>query len=221
MAQHKKHFFYTMIHPHTRLHHINDLIGYGVFATEFIPKGTITYVKDALEPEISPEEYAQHPPDMQEVIEKYSYTDERGFRIISWDFGKYVNHCCHCNTMSTGYGFEIAIRDIMPGEEITDEYGIFNIEFPLQLECKYADCRGMVCKQDFDNLYRQWDEQLRPAIAILNTVQQPLFNFLNKKTVRDVKAFLKDPSKYKSVYALKYHGVSSNSNHAFEPALFS
>ncbi len=210
-----------MIHPHTRLHHINDVIGYGVFATEFIPKGTITYVKDALEPEVSPEEYARHPPDMQEVIEKYSYIDERGYRIISWDFGKYVNHCCHCNTMSTGYGFEIAIRDIQPGEELTDEYGIFNITSPLELECKYADCRGKVCQQDFDHYYKDWDEQLQPAIEMLNNVDQPLLNFLNKKTLREVRAFLKDHSKYKSVFALKYHGSNGKAAHVLESELFS
>ena len=210
-----------MIHPHTRLHYINDVIGYGLFATEFIPKGTITYVKDALEPEISPEEYARQAPDMQEVIEKYSYIDERGYRIISWDFGKYVNHCCQCNTMSTGYGFEIAIRDILPGEEVTDEYGIFNVTAPLELSCKNPGCRGRVCAEDFDNHYKEWDEQLRPVIGLLNTVDQPLLNFLNKKTLREVKAFLKDPSKYKSVYALKYHGANGKAPHALEPALFS
>lgn len=209
-----------MIHPHTRLHFINDVIGYGVFATEFIPKGTITYVKDALEPEVTPEEFNKHAPDMQEVIEKYSYIDERGFRIISWDFGKYVNHCCHCNTMSTGYGFEIAIRDINPGEEITDEYGMFNIEHPMELTCKYDDCRGTVCKKDFDTHYKIWDAQIKPAILQMMAVGQPLMNFINEDTKQEVQAFLKDHSKYKSVYALKYHGVSTNSKHAFAPASF-
>ena len=209
-----------MIHPHTRLHYVNDAIGYGVFATEFIPKGTITYVKDALEPEVTPEEFAGHTSEMQEVIEKYSYIDERGYRIISWDFGKYVNHCCHCNSMSTGYGFEIAIRDINPGEEITDEYGMFNIEHPMELTCKFDDCRGSVCKNDFDSQYHNWDAQIKPAIQIMMKVEQPLRSFLNGPTLREVRAFMKDPSKYKSVYSLKFQGVSSNSNHAFEAATF-
>lgn len=206
-----------MIHPHTRLHYINDIIGYGVFATEFIPKGTITYVKDALEPEVTPEEFASHTPAMQEVIEKYSYIDERGIRIISWDFGKYVNHCCHCNTMSTGYGFEIAIRDIRPGEEITDEYGIFNIEHPMPLLCRYSDCRGMVCKNDFETHYQVWDEKIIPAIRLIPYIEQPLLAFLNEQTSEEVRAFLSDPTRYKSVYSVKYHGVSGNSQHSFEP----
>ena len=38
-----------MIHPKTTLRFINEEVGYGLYATEFIPKGTITYVKDSLE----------------------------------------------------------------------------------------------------------------------------------------------------------------------------
>ncbi len=37
-----------MIHSKTELKFINDLVGYGVFATETIPEGTIVYVKDSL-----------------------------------------------------------------------------------------------------------------------------------------------------------------------------
>ena len=43
-----------MIHPNTELRFINPVVGYGVFATDFIPEGTITYVKDSLELEVSP-----------------------------------------------------------------------------------------------------------------------------------------------------------------------
>src|SRR5690606_207308 len=117
-----------MLHPKTELRYISDHVGYGVLATDLIPEGSIVYVKDSLELEISPTDYLIHSEETKEVIDKYSYIDERGYRIISCDFAKYVNHCCNCNTISTGYGFEIAIRDIKPGEQITDEYGIFNLD---------------------------------------------------------------------------------------------
>jgi hypothetical protein len=39
-----------MIHPWTELRFINDSIGYGVFATQFIPKGTIVWALDDLGP---------------------------------------------------------------------------------------------------------------------------------------------------------------------------
>ncbi|MCB0569119.1 MAG: SET domain-containing protein [Phaeodactylibacter sp.] len=193
-----------MIHPHTRIQFINEDMGYGVFATQFIPRGTITYVKDSLELEVFPEAYQAYSPEMQEVIEKYSYIDERGVRIISWDFAKYVNHCCNCNTMSTGYGFEMAIRDIHPGEEITDEYGIFNIPEEMGLFCKHENCRLKVQPDDFDRYYPKWDEQLKAALAFFSGVEQPLFPLLDLSTQAEVRAFLDDPGKYKSVYALKF-----------------
>ena len=194
-----------MIHPHTRIQFINEDIGYGVFATQFIPQGTITYVKDSLELEVTPEAYQTYSPEMQEVIEKYSYIDERGVRIISWDFAKYVNHCCNCNTMSTGYGFEIAIRDIQPGEQLTDEYGIFNIPEEMELSCQYKDCRKKVRPSDFDIYYPRWDEQLKKALASFSVVDQPLYPMLDAKTQEEIQDYMIDPSRYKSVYTLKYH----------------
>ena len=120
-----------MIHPDTELRKVNDTIGYGVFAKCDIPKGTIVYVKDPLEIEVEPERFEELDPTYQSIVNWFSYIDERGVRIISWDIAKYVNHSCDANSISTGYGFEIATRDIAAGEEITDEYGIFNLPAPL------------------------------------------------------------------------------------------
>lgn len=192
-----------MIHPNTELRLVNPQVGYGVFATAFIPEGTIVYVKDSLEIEVSPEDYARHPKAMQDQLEKYSYIDERGYRIISWDFGKYVNHCCNCNTISTGYGFEIALRDIFPGEQITDEYGIFNLETPIRLFCGEKHCRKEVRPEDFDLYYKEWDEKIKKALNKFVDVDQPLFALVDKKTQKSLREFLKNPEKYRSVYALK------------------
>ncbi len=124
-----------MIHPSTELRHIDAQLGYGVFATERLPRGTITYVWDPLEVEILPDDPRLAEPVLRDKIERYSYIDALGTRIVSWDHAKYVNHCCQCNTMSTAYGFEIAIRDIEAGEQITDEYGMFNMPEPMNLSC--------------------------------------------------------------------------------------
>lgn len=193
-----------MIHPHTRLQFINEEMGYGVFSTQFLPKGTITYVKDSLELEIAPEAFDHYSPEMQEVIEKYSYIDEKGVRIVSWDFAKYVNHCCNCNTMSTGYGFEIAIRDIQPGEQITDEYGIFNISREMELQCHHNNCRRRLSPGDFEKYYRQWDEQLRSALSLLLAVDQPLLPIIGPQAQEDCMAYLRGKAPYRSVYNLKY-----------------
>lgn len=139
-----------MIHPKTELRFINDHVGYGVFAIDDIPEGTIVYVKDSLELVVTPTDYLLHSEEMKGVIEKYSYIDQHGNRIISWDFAKYVNHCCNCNTISTGYGFEMAIRDIKNGEQITDEYGIFNLTYPMEVSCGFENCRKVIKPDDLD-----------------------------------------------------------------------
>lgn len=192
-----------MIHPNTELRFISESIGYGVFATSDIPEGTIVYVKDSLELVISPTDYLLHTPEMQEVVEKYSYIDEKGNRIISWDFAKYVNHCCNCNTISTGYGFEIAIREIKKGEQITDEYGIFNLDYPMTLVCGEPGCRKVIQPEDFDNYYEQWDHKIRQSIGHLFAVEQPLMPFVEKETREQLDAFFQNPEYYRSVYSLR------------------
>jgi len=193
-----------MVHPKTELRFISEEVGYGLFATEDIPEGTITYVKDSLEIIISQSEFDLHSAAMKDVIEKYSYIDENGDRIISWDFAKYVNHCCDSNTISTGYGFEMAIRDIKKGEEITDEYGIFNINQEMNLICDKQCCRSKIASDDFDRYYRVWDAKIQKSIDKLYRVPQPLYPFVDPNTKAQLDILQSNPDTYKSVYALKY-----------------
>jgi hypothetical protein len=203
-----------MIHPKTELKFISENVGYGVFATELIPEGAITYVKDSLELVVSPTDYLLHSKEMQDTIEKYSYIDEGGNRIISWDFAKYVNHCCNCNTISTGYGFEIAIRDIQAGEQITDEYGIFNLEYEMELVCGQFGCRKTIRPSDFETYYKEWDEKIKRSIVKLFEVDQPLLPLLEEKTRRELDEYFVSPNRYKSVYSLRYKNQSNDLSEA-------
>ncbi len=193
-----------MIHPHTELRLVNDIVGYGVFATELIPEGSITYIRDSLELEITAAAFAQYAPLLQEKIERFSFIDQNGTRVVSWDLAKYVNHCCQCNTMSTGYGFEIAIRDIQPNEQITDEYGIFNMTEKMSLRCEKPGCRGSVSAEDFDQYYPQWDEKIKKSLSQFKKVEQPLMPLMDDDTLTQLESYFSDPGKYKSVIALKH-----------------
>ncbi len=192
-----------MIHPDTELKKVNQTKGRGIFATSPIPKGTITYVKDPLEIEIEPGDSRLQDPVIREKIETYTYIDEKGTRILSWDNAKYVNHCCQCNTMSTGYGFEIAIDDIQAGEEITDEYGMFNFDYTLQLSCEKSNCRKTVSGNDLQTHYADWDDKVRSALQFLNAVDQPLSSLLDKQTRKDLQHYLDTGNGYRSVLNLK------------------
>lgn len=193
-----------MIHPHTQLKKVNDIIGYGVFATRKIPAGTVVYAKDALEIQLSPSKYMALDPQTKRIADWYSYIDQRGFRIISWDIAKYMNHCCEPNTISTGYGFEIAVRDIMRNEEITDEYGLFNMTDEMPCHCKSKHCRKSVNGKDFDKYYAQWDSIASKALAKFRDVDQPLQEIIDAKTMFCLNQYLAGKREYASVLSLKF-----------------
>jgi len=192
-----------MMHPETEVRVVNQEIGYGVFAKVFIPKGTMVYVKDQFEVRLKEGSLLLNDPRYKEISDKYSYIDAAGTRIISWDHAKYVNHCCNPNTMTTGYGFEIAIKDIQIGDEITDEYGLFNLEREMPLSCKSKPCRLLLSPNDFEKMYPVWDEKVQAALASFNQVEQPLLNFLDRREQKALMSYLNSGKGYRSVYTQK------------------
>ena len=130
-----------MIHPKTELKFISEQIGYGVVATEFIPAGTITWALDDLDREFTPSKIKKMNSLYQEILETYCYRNNKGNFVLCWDYGRFVNHSFKSNCMSTAYDFEIAIRDIQPGEELTDDYGYLNVSAPLRALMKARDVK--------------------------------------------------------------------------------
>jgi hypothetical protein len=108
--------------------------------------------------------------------------------MLSWDIARSVNHSCRSSTLSTGYGFEIALHDIAPGEEITDDYGQFNLSYAMPCTCGHPDCRHSIRPSDFNSLVPQWDEKLNAALAHINAVEQPLWPYLDADTLTAVQA---------------------------------
>src|SRR5437763_555157 len=99
-----------MLHPDTELRYIDPIIGYGVFATRPIPRGTITWVRDDLDQTFSPERFRDfEPPLLRELLDRYSYVDKEGDHVLFWDHARYINHACEATCLSPGYGFEIAV----------------------------------------------------------------------------------------------------------------
>lgn len=164
-----------MIHPSTEVRFISDEIGYGVVAKELIPKGTITWALDDLDQIIPVERVAAMSEFMQRYVHKYAYIDGKGRHILCWDNARFVNHDCEANCLGAGFEFELAIRDILPGEQLTDDYGGLNIEEDFQCRCGSPNCRGTVHPTDILELADRWDERLTECFAILSKVSQPLW----------------------------------------------
>jgi hypothetical protein len=173
--------FSLMLHPATELRYVNPVIGYGVFATEFIPKGTITWVLDDLDQIISPGTSERLPPILADALEKYSFFSGRGERILCWDHSRFLNHSCNPTSLAPGLDLEIAIRDIQEGEEITDDYGALNVEEAFACACGSEACRGTVGPLDFDLYSDKWDALLSGAFPQIGRVEQPLWDLVAEK----------------------------------------
>lgn len=168
-----------MIHPSTELRFIDPAIGYGVFATERIPLGTIVWTLDCLDRVMAPADIARLPAPAREVVDRYTFVSAAGDRVLCWDHAKFVNHSCRANCLSPGLvDLEIAVRDIEAGEELTDDYGSLNLECALCCACGWPECRETIGPGDFDRLTDLWDGRLRRAIAFVGKVEQPLWDWL-------------------------------------------
>lgn len=192
-----------MQHPNTELKFVNSQVGYGVFATTFIPSGTMVYARCNLDIAIPPTSPLVRDPAYRDSILKYAYTDQNGDFVICWDIGKYVNHCCHASTISTGYGFDIAVRDLQPGDEITNDYAQFSFDEEMDLVCHYPDCRKRFTPQDFDHLYPAWDEQIKAVLPKFSQVPQPLQPYVDPQAELDLQHYLRTGEGYRSVRSLR------------------
>src|SRR3954454_6311543 len=100
-----------MIHPASELRFISPEIGHGVFAREFIPRGTITWVLDELDQILSPGRVERLAECQRELVDRYAYVDAGGNHVLCWDLGRYMNHACDPATRGVGPWFDIAVRD--------------------------------------------------------------------------------------------------------------
>jgi hypothetical protein len=170
-----------LIHPDSELRFVSPAIGYGLFATRLIPMGSITWAGDPLDQIIQPARLARLPAMLSSHVHRYSYLNGRGDRILCWDHGRFVNHSCAAACLSPGFDFEIAVRDIKPDEEITDDYGTLNPEEPFDCLCGSKNCRGRVLPDDPLRHAPEWDALIARAFPAIAKVEQPLWDLVSEK----------------------------------------
>lgn len=173
------------MHPHTEVRFISKEIGHGVVATRFIPKGTITWVQDELDRVLTPVEVQKMRPQTRELVDKYSFRNNKGHFVLCWDLSKYVNHSFRSNCLSTAYDFELAVRDIHPGEQLTDDYGYLNVSEPFKAQDEGTE-RSTVYPDDLLHYHKEWDAQLFKAFRHFKQVEQPLLAFVPQQVLEKV-----------------------------------
>lgn len=193
-----------MMHPHTELRFINEAIGYGVFATQFIPKGTIIWILDDLDQKFDESYIRALNPVQYKWFQKYCYRDEQGTYILCWDIARYVNHSFHANCVSTPYKFELAVRDIYPDEELTDDYGYLNLDQPFYCLPEDGTFRRIVLPDDLLRQYPKWDRQASEAMQNFNKVYQPLRHLIDRRYIDKVQAIAAGEANMDSILSCYY-----------------
>ena len=186
-----------MIHPDTRLDHASDTIGLGVFATRPIPKGTILWALDDLDQRLTPVRVRRLGERYRALLDRYAFFNAEGEQVVCWDIARFVNHHCEANAISTGWHFDIAVRDIAAGDEICNDYGALNLEESFTCHCGSPLCRRDIHPVDFDRYSDAWDALVRDAFPQVNQVPQPLWDFVSPK--RLVIAAARDPRRAPSI----------------------
>lgn len=197
-----------MIHPNTEVRYINKEKGYGLFATNLIPRGTITWVLDELDRKIEPDKMESYEEKYQEILLKYSFRNNRGTYIFCWDNGRFINHSFNSNCCLTPYNFEIAIRDIEKDEEITDDYGYLNIIEPFEASAEDGS-RTVVYPDDLLHYAQIWDEKIAAAFPRLLQLDQPLWKFFTEETLQTVLKVLEGTREMLSIRSCYYDGSSA------------
>ncbi|MHA7130833.1 SET domain-containing protein [Algoriphagus namhaensis] len=197
-----------MIHPKTELKYISTEVGYGVVATEFIPAGTITWVLDKLDREFSPADFQSMEPIYQNILDTYTFRNNKGNLVLCWDNGRYVNHSFNSNCLTTAYDFEIAIRDIHPGEQLTDDYGYLNISQPFRgIDEKTK--RKVVYPDDLVRYYKVWDKKIGKVIHKIKAVEQPLRGLISEELWQKVNRVIEGTEQMDSILT-NYYPASAN-----------
>lgn len=166
-----------MIHPDTALRFIFPTIGHGLVATAPIPMGTVIWVQDALDQLLDPARVSALPPAYGDLLARYTYGDAEGNRVLIWDLGRQMNHSCQPNCLGTLHGFEVAIRDIGVGEQLTNDYGTFQDHreddfFPCH--CGAPGCRRNTRSALSPEQVTALHAQFRLALTLTPSVAQPL-----------------------------------------------
>lgn len=202
-----------MIHPDTELRFISPEVGYGVVAKKFIPKGTITWALDELDREFTSKQYHEMDETYKEIIEFYSFRNNLGNYVLCWDNARFVNHSFNSNCLTTAYDFEIAIRDIEAGEQLTDDYGYLNISEPFR-GIDEGTKRKVVYPDDLLRYAPVWDKKLVAGLVKFNDVNQPLKKFVKASVLKKIEQIEKGESEMDSILTCYYNQSMNGSGKA-------
>ncbi len=101
--------------------------GIGLFAAEFVPKGTKTWQYEPLfDTAFTEAEIAMLPPCARHTFYQYAYFDaDLNKFVLCFDDLRFINHTSEDANILSTTRFDVAARDIMEGEELFCNYNHF------------------------------------------------------------------------------------------------
>lgn len=137
------------VHPNVSVRDTQK-IGLGLVATDLIPKGSTVILFGGKI--MTWNEVLSLDPDMQNI--PYQIADDLFFGIEFREdlgIGERINHSCNPNCGFTSEMKLIAIRNILPGEDVTMDYATRTSLDSYRLECRCSEpnCRGFVTGNDW------------------------------------------------------------------------
>ena len=161
--------------------------GKGLFAKEFIPKGTIVCFACKKCKVFTAVELGY---DTMSEAEKmklldWAYRQKDGLFVAPCDETRYINHSCNANVLGTEFGFDIVVRDIQKGEEATYDYRDFYDDVKMPCMCGETNCCKVVTfvHPAPTELKEFWDKKINSALKLINEVKQPLNKALKENGV--------------------------------------
>ncbi len=116
--------------------------GIGLFADQFVPKGAPVWkFMPGFDLKVPKESVAALSDVARAQFLNYAYLSEQtpGSYVLCFDDARFFNHADEANTLLTypagedQEGINIAVRDILPGEELTDDYRSFDGDFQAKM----------------------------------------------------------------------------------------
>ena len=143
----------------------------------------------------------------QEILDTYTYRNNKGNFVLCWDHGRFVNHSFKSNCLTTAYDFEIAIRDIQSGEQLTDDYGYLNVTTPFRATDEGTK-RKIVYSDDLPKYFNKWDKQIAAVFPNILQLEQPLATILSEEVKEKIQKVISGDEKLASILKNYYYEKS-------------
>lgn len=143
----------SWLHPALYSWPISDEIGFGLFTSKDIPKGTLIIISGG--DVYSTEEEKHLPLELRDIGHMVTPSLVFGTRLVDrMDAQDVINHSCEPNCGFKGQVFFVTMRNIVAGEQITIDYAtvlcdLDGFEYSLTCRCGSPECRGKITSSDW------------------------------------------------------------------------